>query len=584
MCFTKGFGMPTKLILNCELNGFKSMKKKQLVNILTELRNLPAENEVLEFKEAKNDYDFNKLGKYFSALSNEANLKGRSDAWLIFGIEDKKKAIVSTNYRSNSPAALDSLKGEIASKTTNRITFLDIYEVMRPEGRVLMFHIPSAPPGIPIAWDGHYYGRDGGELSPLNLEEIERIRKQGSNLDWSAGICKRATIRDLDPSAISLARKNFKVKNPRLADRVDEWDTPTFLNKAKLTINNQITRTAVLLLGRTESEHFISPAVARISWVLRDKDNIEKDYQHFTCPFILSINGVFSKIRNLKYRYLKEGTLFPDEVDQYDPFNLREALTNCIVHQDYNLSGKINVVEREDGYLTFSNLGEFLPGSIESVIESDAPPAYYRNAFLAQAMVNLNMIDTVGSGIKRMFRLQSQRFFPMPDYDISEGQVKATLTGKVLDMDFARTLAKNPALTLSEIIMLDKVQKRKPLGDDEITHLRQKKLIEGRKPNYIIAQTVAVKTNQLSSYLKNRGFDKEYYKKLLIELFRLNEAGTSKKDIKELLWAKLPDVLSDRQKMNKISTILTELKRSNLIENTGSDTRPCWRLKNYWGG
>ena len=128
-----------------------------------------------------------------------------------------------------------------------------------------------------------------------------------------------------------------------------------------------------------------------------------KDYEHFTCPLLLSVDQVYAKIRNLKYRYLKDGTLFPEEVDQYDPFNIKEALSNCIVHQDYSLGGRINITEHEDASLIFSNEGEFLPGSVESVIESDMHARYYRNAFLAQAMANLNMIDTVGSGIKRMF-------------------------------------------------------------------------------------------------------------------------------------------------------------------------------------
>jgi ATP-dependent DNA helicase RecG len=139
-------------------------------------------------------------------------------------------------------------------------------------------------------------------------------------------------------------------------------------------------------------------------------------------------------------------------------------------------------VEREDGYLTFTNLGEFLPGSIETVIQSDSPPEYYRNQFLAQAMVNLNMIDTVGSGIKRMFRSQREKYFPMPDYDFSGGKVKATITGKVLDVDYARVLAQNPDLSLDEIILLDKVQKRKDITEEEILHLKSKGLIEGRKP------------------------------------------------------------------------------------------------------
>lgn len=213
------------------------------------------------------------------------------------------------------------------------------------------------------------------------------------------GICTGATLNDLDEIAIAKARENYKIKNPRLVSEISQWDTLTFLNKAKLTINGNVTNTALLLLGKQEAEHYLAPAIARISWVLKSNQNIEKDYEHFSCPFLLSIDNVFARIRNLKYRYIKDGTLFPDEIDRYDPYNIKEALSNCIAHQDYTKSGRINVVEIEDEQLIFSNVGDFLPGSIESVLVSDQPPAFYRNNFLVQAMVNLNMIDTVGSGI-----------------------------------------------------------------------------------------------------------------------------------------------------------------------------------------
>jgi ATP-dependent DNA helicase RecG len=553
------------------------MTNEQLIQKLTQLQGLPAETEIVEFKEAKNDFHFDKIGKYFSALSNEANLKEMPCAWLIFGIENRNKDIVGSNYRSTNRAALDSLKGEIAGKTTNRITFIEIYELSFPEGRVVMFQIPAAPQGIPVAWEGHYYGRDGEELSPLNLEEIERVRKEVARIDWSMGLCPGATVNDLDDRAIAVAKENFKIKNPRLGEEMAAWDTVTFLNKAKITINGQITRTAIILLGKPESEHYISPAVARITWVLKDTGNIEKDYEHFSCPLILAVDQVYAKIRNLKYRYIKEGTLFPDEVNRYDPFSIKEALSNCIAHQDYTLAGRINVVEIEDSQLIFTNPGEFLPGSIESVIESEEPPGFYRNNFLVQAMVNMNMIDTVGSGIKRMFRLQRERFFPMPDYDFANNTVKATLTGKVLDMDFARVLAQNPNLSLEEIIMLDKVQKRKELNDDEVRLLKEQGLIEGRRPNFHFSLDVAEKTDQKADYIKNRGFKDQHYKDLILE-FIDKYGSASKEDIDKLILDILPSVLDEEQKENKVRNLVYAMsKREMIIRNDGTTRKPIWR-------
>ena len=261
---------------------------------LETLLSLSGENEVVEFKTASNHYESSKLGRYFSALSNEANLKKLRYAWLVFGVNNAHK-VVGSNYRNNRPA-LDKLKEEIANKTTNRITFVEIHEVNHSLGRVILFQIPAAPQGIPISFNGHYYGRDGEALSPLNLEEIERIRSQNIWHDWSAEICEGAGLDDLSAEAISRAREVFIVKNPKFKQDILSWDDATFLNKAKLTINGKITRTAILLLGYEEAEHFLTPANARISWILKDRDGLEKDYQHFTCPLLLAVDqaGIFS--------------------------------------------------------------------------------------------------------------------------------------------------------------------------------------------------------------------------------------------------------------------------------------------------
>lgn len=539
------------------------MTEAQLRNKLNELRSLPAETEVVEFKTAANNYDFKKIGKYFSALCNEANLNGKSEAWLIFGIENEHRNIVGSNYRAGNGAALSSLKSEIADKTTNRITFIEIYELNFPEGRVLMFKIPPAPNGFPIAWEGHYYGRDNEELVPLNMEEFERIRKQATLSDWSAVICEGATLDDLEPAAIAEARTNYKNKFSELAAAVDTWDDITFLNKTKIIIKGKITRTAIILLGRSESEHFINPAEAKIRWVLKDRDGAEKDYAIFTSPFIFAIDDVFNKIRNLKYRYLKSGTLFPEEVEQYEPFVIREALNNCIAHQDYTKGGRINVVEKDDE-LIFTNLGNFIPETIENVIRGDAPEESYRNPFLATAMFNLKMVDTIGSGIRRMFTYQRNRFFPMPEYDFSRGKVKVTITGKVLDIDYVRVLAQNPELSLEEIMMLDKVQKKKGLTENEIKHLREKKLVEGRKGLVHISASLAAATGQTVDYMKTKGVDDAFIRKTITDY--LKKFHEAKREVFEkILINKLSDGLTEKQKQTKLQHTLQALKKEGII-------------------
>lgn len=541
---------------------------------LAQLLALPAENEVVEFKEAKNGYDFTKLGKYFSALCNEANLKRQSAAWLVFGVNDQRQ-VVGSGFRTVRKE-LDNLKEELANKTTNRITFIEIHEVLHSGGRVVLFEIPAAPKGLPVAFDGHYYGRDGEALSPLNLEEIERIRAQSTVEDWSAVTVPGASLADLDDEALVVARRNFKSKFPDKEAEVDGWDDSTFLNKARLTIKGRITRAALLLLGREEAEHFLLPAEAKIRWLLKDHLGNDRDYALFGMPLLLAVDKVYAKIRNLKYRYIREGTLFPDEIDQYEPYAIREALNNCIAHQDYTLAGRINVVEREES-LSFTNKGSFVPGDVRRVVMEDAPEEHYRNRFLATAMFNLKMVDTAGGGIRKLFLFQRQRFFPMPDYDLSGNRVQLTLTGKVLDMDYARMLARDGGMALQEIMALDKVQKRLALTVDEEKLLKAKALIEGRKPNFFIAKSLAQQTGQKASYSKNRAFDKQYYLDLICKAVK-EHGSLARKDIDELLWNKLPDWMDERQRKIKVGNLIAELRRHQKIVNQGSDTKPSWAL------
>lgn len=543
------------------------MKIFDPVRKISELIKQKYENEVLEFKEAKNDFDFNDLGEYFSALANEANLKKKDSAWLVFGVRDSDKSYVNSKYKSG-PGTLQKLKTDLANHTTDRISFTEIYEVEAESGkRSILFQIPPAPQGIPVAWKGHYYAREDENLVPLNIEKIERIRNQVRSEDWSIQICEDATIKDLDKEAIEKARESYKRKNPNLSEECDKWTDKIFLNKAKVTIDGKITNTAILLLGKPESVHFISPAVSKISWILKSKDGIEQDYEHFTSPLIISVGQVFNKIRNLKYRYIKDGSLFPEEVYKYDPYIIREALNNCIAHQDYTLSGKINVIESEDDNLIFSNAGSFLPVSIENVIQSDSPSQIYRNRFLVDAMVNLNMIDTIGSGIRKMFISQKQKFFPMPEYEINNNSVKVTIIGKVLDLNYAKKLAQIPDLSLDMIILLDKVQKKKALSEDEARLLRSKGLIEGKRPNLYVSSGVAAKTSETADYMKRRAIDDEYCKKMIIDFLETNGTG-SRQDFENLLLDKLSSNLNELQKKNKIKNILQSLRKSDEIEST----------------
>lgn len=359
------------------------------------------------------------------------------------------------------------------------------------------------------------------------------------------------------------------MKFPELKEDVGVWDDITFLNKAKITIKGKITRTAIILLGRSEAEHYLIPSIAKIRWVLKTLGNEEKDYDIFPPPFLLAIDKVYEKIRNLKYRYLPKRTLFPNELLRYEPFNIREAINNCVAHNDYAKAGYINVVEFEDERLVFSNNGNFIPGSIEKVIMQDAPEENYRNRFLANAMFQLGLVDTRGGGIKKMYTNQIKRYFPLPDYDFEDGKTRMTLTGKILDPEFADILSNNPNLSFGDVFLLDRVQKKKEITDDELRYLKKPGLVEGRKPNIYLSHSVIEPINDeglKAEYIANRSFDDQHFKDMILEY--LKKFGKTKRSaIDILIIPKLSAVLNEKQKKNKVTNFLSALRIEGKIKS-----------------
>lgn len=526
------------------------------------------ETEWLEFKtnisESHSSITYEGVGKYISGISNVACLKDKAYGYLVLGIQDSTWDIVGTNLRM-AEAKISNQDYELwLRKNLSPMISFEIEEFDYNGNHIVMFIIPATN-SEPVNFKGEAYLRVGSNLTKLK-DFPDYIRKiYHSQNDWSGEIIDEATFDDLDPEAIAKAREWYANKHEHLREEMKTWDDVTFLNKARITKKGNITNTAILLLGKPESEHLISPAIARIRWILKDSNGNERDYSIETCPFVLAVSRIFSKIRNLKYRYMNPALLelVPDELETYDPFTIREALNNAIAHQDYSYHGMINVIEHEDR-LIFSNVGGFIPDNIHNVLQNDAPEERYRNPFLVGAMVELKMVDTIGSGIRRMFNLQKQRFFPMPDYDFSDNKVKLTIVSKVLDMDYAALLAKDHSLNLMEMELLSRIQMHRNLTDYEIAYLRKRKLVEGRKNALYVAKTVASNIGKKADYTKNKGLDDKYYKDLLSKFIKQHKK-VSRKDVDELLLTKLPEALTEKQKITKIGHLLSALKKAGVI-------------------
>lgn len=550
-----------------EITEYKEKKQKEMEVVLYDLiKNW--EDEVVEFKEASNDYDKDKIGRYFSALSNEANLRSMQHGWLVFGVCNKSKKIVGTDYRNTE--GLKTLKNEISQETSGSMSFIDIYElypvVDGETKRVVMFQIPAAITAVPTAWKGQEYAREGESLKPLSQEKRERIRRQTFQ-DWSKQYVKDATVEHLNKEAILIAREMFKEKmaDEHVAAEVNSMSDAEFLEARKLVVNGKVTNAAMLLLG-DEKYDYLMENMPEASWRVYDSRDMVKDYKIFKIPFITLSDRITANIRNLTYRYMPDQmTLFPQEIKQFDPWVLRELLNNCIVHSDYSIGGRIYVNEFEDK-LILANPGTFIPENVEVILRPSYTSPFYRNQLLADAMVRFKMIDTETTGIRRVFNIQRERFFPLPDYDLSQkSKVEVTLFGREIDEKFKYLLHDNENLDLTTVYLLDQVQKGKKIQKEAVTHLRKYHLVEGRAGNLYLAAPLAKTDAEKAKYIKNKGFDNKYYQDLILDYVR-QFGKANKQQIRILLADKLPSTMTEEQKERKILYLLTQLKNKGEIE------------------
>ena len=548
------------------------MTEKELKEFL--VANYPKEDEKCDWKEMKNlknSFNGHEGEDVMSYVSGIANMEG---GVLVIGVVDKTMDIVGTDlsqFNLDTSSAVYRIKENCTNVSSEGLN-IDEYITSDTHKVVWVIHIPKHLPRKPVYAHKKAWQRIKDNLVLLTPEREAAILSEGLlQQDWTATILPDASIDDLDPAAILKAREKYKEVHPKKEKEVDAWDDKTFLNKAHITIKDKITIAAIILLGREESEHYLLPAVCKVRWSLKNEKSENLDFKVFSIPMILAIEDIGRQIRNTSYEFTISGNIFPEKMLRYDEFTLREPLNNAIAHQDYDKGARIEVIEYENDHLVFRNHGEFLPESVEKVVLDDSPESIYRNPFLVEAMRNVHMVDTEGGGIKKLYEQQRKRFFPMPEYDTSGGKVTVDIEGKVIDEQFARILVSVPELSMSDLILLDKVQKQKRLTDEEVKYLRKKKFIEGRKNNLFLSKNITRSTGNVglkSTYVKNKSFDDEYFRRLIVQYIQ-KFGSASRAEIVMLLKEKLSDALTDTQKENKITNLLSYLRIHNIIKTNG---------------
>ncbi len=568
-----------------------------MLAVLLDLLAQARERSTIEFK--SNWDQAEDIGEYISALANVAALEGHERAWMIWGVDDVTRQVNDTTFdpfhqkaKSDKGTGNQSLIMWLQFFTQPRADF-QFHELQHPEGRVVLLEIHPAR-SAPVAFKHVRYIRIDSHKVKLAEHPDKEARlwaQLGLKDDWTGEVVPEATWDDLDPDALVAARqryREFRIRGEPDARRheairaeVASLSDVTLLNKARITKQGQITRSALLLLGKDEAAHLLAPVDAKISWILRDASNATFSSHPFGIPFLLATDRVFGRIRNETVDHMPDGTLFPTPVQQYDAWVVREALHNCVAHQDYLLGGKINVVEHPDR-LVLTNQGEFIPQSVEWMLEHQSPPEHYRNQWLIDGMIRLRMIEQAGSGIRRMFVTQRERFFPLPDYTFDTSpqghpRVELTLAGRIMDAKFARALMARTDLSLQHVLLLDKVQKGQVLEVNEVKALRELGLIEGRAPKLFISAKVADAAGQKARYIHNRGLDDQHYQQLVLGYLRKYKQA-KRADFDELLMSKLAAVLTPEQKANKVKNLLQAMKRAKIIDCEGPRSAAVWFL------
>ena len=551
------------------------MTSKELQQYL--LNEFPQENARCEWKEMKNlknSFTGDEKNDVISYVSAIANMEG---GHLVIGVQDKTLEIVGTDlskFNLNAQSAVWKLLEHCTNLSSEGLC-IDEYITEDTNKTVWTIHIPKHLPRRPVYAHKKAWQRVEDSLVEMTQERLAAILEEPifEAKDWSAETVPNATLSDLDELAVAKARVMFKkVHASKIsAEEIDAWSTEELLSNSGIMLDGKLTRAAIILLGKPVSVFKLRPAVVEVTWTLRDDRQEVVDYEHFTAPFILTVDQILSKIRNLTMRELPGGTLFPDTMKQYDDYTIREALHNAIAHQDYTLQQRINFVENP-GYLYYANGGSFIPGTLQKALATQGPQRHFRNECLCRAMVNFNMIDTVSRGIKKMFNEQRKRHFPMPDYEIDalNKEVGVRIYGNTINDKYTKLLKENETLTLEDCILLDTVQKGHRISEDNVLALLERGLLEGNTSDYGISLDIAKRTKQLPDYTRNRGLDKAKLQQMILQyLQNAGSEGAKRDSIFEYVKDVLPNGMTNEQKLRKLGKLLVQMEEENLITTIG---------------
>ena len=545
----------------------------------------PKENERHEWKEwqsLKSNVSGRKGDDLVSYVSAFANMDG---GCVVIGAQDG--SLLPTGIKDFADYTAENVVHRVLGKTPGLPSMgLRVEELSARDtgAAVWLVHVPRhASRELVLAHDKAWQ-RDGDSLVELRDDRRRAILAEPlAGQDWSAGVVAKASLADLDPAAMDKAREKYAAKHQRerWAKDIAQWTDAEFLDRAKITVHGQITRTALLLLGLPQSVGLLPHTGVEITWKVPD----ERIAKHFSPPFVLSTTEVSSHIRNPDIKLFPATELLAVELPRYDTQVILEGLHNCLAHQDYERAGRVVVVETK-GRLQLTSLGGFVDGRPEDYYTGARTPSVYRNPWLAQAMNNIGMIDKGGYGIRDMVLSQRKRYLPLPDYEgSSSSETVFNIYGQQIDENYSRSLMEHTDLPLEQVVWLDRVQKKHKIADEQARVLRSSGLIEGRRPRFFVSAVVAKATNTQNQYVLNKGFDDELCKRTMLKRLQLGSATGD--ELRQLVMHMFPAVLSAKEKETKVKNLRTALRLHGLegvfieVSPTGParGSKAVWRIR-----
>ena len=524
---------------------------------------LGKENERLEFKEAKNNFHFEKLVDYCAALANEGG------GTMILGVTDKTPWSV---VGSRAFQDLERTKAGLVERLRLRI---DAEEISHPKGRVVVFQVPSRPLGMPIGHRGVYWMRAGQDLVPMTPDRLRQIFHEAGP-DFSAEICGRASLEDLDPSAVERFRSMWRRKSGN--ESLDQLPVEQVLTDAELLVAGKLTYAALILFGtRRALGRRLAQAEVILEYRSSEASIPSQRRDEYREGFFLFADDLWKRIADRNEVLHFQDGLFVWDIPAFNEAVIREAVLNAVSHRDYRLAGSV-FVRHFPRKLEVVSPGGFPPGiTVENILWRQSP----RNRRIAEVFAKCGLVERSGQGANRMFEGCIKEGKPKPDFSgTDDHQVAVTFCGEIQDTRFLRFLERLgrerlASFTTQDLLILDAVHGEQLIEDEWVPRLPVlveqgvlERIGRGTGTRYVLSRQLYGLLGKRGVYTRKRGLDRETNKALLLK--HIEDSQEEGSPFAELLQV-LP-ALSREQ----VKRLLRELKQAGHVQPVGSTRTARW--------